>query len=214
VQYVIGQTDFRDHTFKVDKRALIPRPETEVLVETVLQCAPLWALPAPVLVDVGTGTGCIAVSLGLARPQAWVVGIDVSPEALGLASENAKALGAGEHVTFVDGDLPAAIEPESVDAVVSNPPYIPSADCDRLPVHIRDHEPRLALDGGPDGLNVVRALVEDSAIVLKSGGRIFLEFGYGQGPAVRALLEQAGFAEVALVRDLSGKDRIASARLE
>lgn len=209
VQYVLGQTDFMGHLFKTDRRALIPRPETELLVEAVLDCEPLWQTPKPVITDVGTGSGCIAISLALARPQGLYAALDISEDALALARENAAALGVASRVGFVASELPDFAEPQSVHAVVSNPPYITTSDWEKLPVHIRDHEPRQALDGGPDGMTVIEAVVQDATIVLKTGGLLFMEIGYNQGSAVRRLLEGFDFSDVEVRKDTAGLDRIA-----
>jgi release factor glutamine methyltransferase len=213
VQYVIGQWDFRGHTVKVDRRALIPRPETEQLVEAILACAPLWQHPHPAVLDVGTGSGCIAISLALERPAGRYIGFDVSEEALSLARENAEALGVADNLVLVGGELSDLVEPETMDAVVSNPPYIATPDCERLPPHIRNHEPMLALDGGPDGLQIIEPVATDAAMVLKPGGHIFMEIGADQGGRVIELLNNIGFAEVHVTKDLAGKDRIATGRL-
>jgi release factor glutamine methyltransferase len=208
VQYVLGQWDFMGRTFKVDRRALIPRPDTECLVAAVLACAPLWAQSRPAIVDIGTGSGCIAISLALARPDGLYIGLDVSGDALALARENAAALGVADRIAFTGAELCDTVEPEMLDAVVSNPPYVRTADFEKLPVHIRCHEPRLALDGGPDGLSVIEGIVQDAAIALKNGGRLFLEIGWDQAAAVKALFAQAGFDGVHVGPDLAGRDRV------
>lgn len=208
VQYVTGETGFMGHPIKVDKRALIPRPETEGLVETVLACEALWARDKPVVVDVGTGSGCIVGSLAKARPNAVYLAFDVSEDALALARENATALGVTDRVTFARAELGDAMDPESADAIISNLPYIPTAEVDRLPPEVRDHEPRVALDGGPQGVEVITGVAYDAAIVLKPGGLIFLEIGAEQGAAVSAILREVGYAQVTVQKDLAGLDRI------
>lgn len=213
VQYVLGQWDFRGHTLKVDRRALIPRPETEQLVDAVLACAPLWEKPHPAVLDVGTGGGCIAISLAVERPQGRYIGLDVSDEAASLARENAESLGVGDRLVVVYGELPDLVEPETMDAVVSNPPYIATPDYERLPAHIREHEPRLALDGGMDGLQSIEAIATDSAMVLRAGGRLFMEIGADQAERVSALLSAIGFVDVQVTKDLAGRYRFAAARL-
>lgn len=211
VQYVLGQWDFCDLTLKVDKRALIPRPETEQLVEWVLQ-SPLFARnPKPFVVDFGTGTGCIILSIAKARKEGVFLGIDVSPDAIALAKENAALLGLADRVKFAEGDGCGEFDPASIDLLVSNPPYIPTATVDALPPLIREHEPRLALDGGPDGLDIYRSLVGDAVMVLKTGGELYLEIGDEQGPAIHALLEEYGFTQVEIRKDLAGHDRFARA---
>lgn len=213
VQYVLGQWDFRGHTLKVDRRALIPRPETEQLVDAVLECAPVWENPHPAILDVGTGSGCIAISLAIERPAGRYVGFDISEEAISLARENASALGTTDRLVLVAGELADIIEPETMDAVVSNPPYIATPEYDRLPPHIRNHEPRQALDGGADGLQVIEPLATDATMVLKPGGYLFMEIGHDQARPVADLLAGIGFSDVQIRKDLSGKDRIAIGRL-
>jgi release factor glutamine methyltransferase len=213
VQYVLGQVEFMGHTLKVDRRALIPRPETELLVERCLECETLWQRPKPGIADVGTGTGCIVIGLAKARPQGLYVALDASAEALALARENAAAHGLAQSIAFAHAELSDVADPETFDAIVANPPYIRTADYEQLPVHIREHEPRLALDGGPTGLAVTETVIEDAAIALRPGGFLFLEIGYDQARAVRSLLERAGFAEIAVHKDLAGLDRVVSAAL-
>lgn len=212
VQYVTGETDFMGHVLKTDPRALIPRPETEGLVGLVLACDELWA-DKPSIVDVGTGSGCIVIALAMARPNALYMAIDTGPDALALAGENAARLGLQDKIGFACGDLPDHVEPETVAAIVANLPYVPTAEYERLPVHIRDHEPRSALDGGPDGLAAIGAAVLDAGMALIPGGRLFLEIGEDQGDAVKSLLAGSGFSDVAIGRDLAGRDRYASGRL-
>jgi release factor glutamine methyltransferase len=209
VQYVLGRWEFRDLTLKVDRRALIPRPETEQLVDLVLASRQISQTPKPLVVDVGTGSGCIILSLASALRDGVFVGLDVSVEALALARENATLTGLAERVLFAESEGCGEFDPASVDVLVSNPPYIPSQTVDGLERHIRDHEPRLALDGGPDGLRVYRALLLDAVMVLKAGGGVFFEIGDDQGPALRTLLEEHGFSEVAIHRDYAGRDRFA-----
>jgi release factor glutamine methyltransferase len=210
VQYVLGQWDFRKLTLKVDRRALIPRPETELLVDLVVKSPQVRQTPKPLIVDVGTGTGCIILSLAKELRDGVFVGLDISPEALALAKENAAFTGLGERVLFAESDGCGEFDPASVDVLVSNPPYIPSHVVDGLEPHIREHEPRLALDGGPDGLDVYRALLLDAVMVLKPGGGVFFEIGDEQGPAMRDMLEEYGFTDVGIVKDYAGKDRFAT----
>jgi release factor glutamine methyltransferase len=211
LQYILGQWDFMGHTFKCDPRALIPRPETEQLVAAVLECEQLRD-GRPVILDLGTGSGCIAISLALARPEADLLACDTSPEALALARANARGLGADERIRFLEGDLSDKIEPESLDAIVANLPYIPTAACEQLPEPVRAYEPRRALDGGPDGLTVIEQAAQEAAIMLRPGGMLFLEIGEEQGEAVEALLEACGFHDIRLRQDLNGRDRIVEAR--
>jgi release factor glutamine methyltransferase len=211
VQYVLGEWDFRNLTLKVDKRALIPRPETEQLVDAVLCDPRVKRLPRPLVVDVGTGSGCIVLSLAAALPDGFFVGLDICESALSLARENAALNGLAERVHFARCDGCGEFDPGSVDVLVSNPPYIPSGVIDALDPKIRDHEPRLALDGGVDGLECYRNLIFDAVMVVKPGGMVFFEIGDDQGAPVAALLEEFGFAEVEIRRDYAGKDRFAIA---
>ena len=210
VQYVLGQWDFRKLTLTVDRRALIPRPETEQLVDLVLKSPQVRASDKPLIVDVGTGTGCIILSLARELKDGVFVGLDVSADALSLARENAAFTGLEGRVLFAESDGCGEFDPASVDVLVSNPPYIPSRVVDGLAPHIREHEPRLALDGGPDGLNVFRALLLDAVMVLRPGGGVFFEIGDEQGPAMRDMLEEYGFTDVVVVKDYSGRDRFAT----
>jgi len=212
VQYVLGQWDFRKLTLNVDKRALIPRPETERLVDLVLRSDVAREVPKPLVVDVGTGSGCIILSLASEMRDGVFVGLDISAEALSLATENASRHGLRARVLFAQSDGCGEFDPASVDILVSNPPYIASAVVDGLAPHIRNHEPRVALDGGADGLDVFRALVLDAVMVLKPGGELFFEIAHGQGCALRALLDGHGFADVRILKDYAGLDRYATAR--
>jgi release factor glutamine methyltransferase len=211
LQYVLGDTEFMGHRFKVDRRALIPRPETEELVDRVLKCAPLWSGARPAVVDVGTGSGCIVISLALARPEASYLAIDASAAALELARENAE-LNKAAGIEFRTGDLLAGLASASVDAVIANLPYIPTRDCEALPRNIREHEPHSALDGGEDGLGPIRLLVESAWETLKPGGYLFLEIGFDQGGRVVKCLKERGYDTVAVHQDLGGRDRMVDGR--
>jgi release factor glutamine methyltransferase len=210
LQYVVGDTEFMGRRFKTDRRALIPRPDTETLVEGVLNCATLWARPRPAVVDVGTGSGCVAISLALARPEADYVALDSSEAALALARENA-ALNRAPAIVFRAGDVLTGMPPASADAVVANLPYIRTAECASLPRHIRDYEPLSALDGGTDGLDLVRRLIAEACPVLRPGGALFLEIGFDQGADVVKSLQQCGYADIGVLKDLGGRDRVARA---
>ena len=218
IQYVLGEWDFRTLTLTCDRRALIPRPETEELVTRVLKdLAARQAAggAAPVVVDVGTGSGCILLSLAKEfRGAATFLGIDISPAAVALANENAVRCGLADRVRFAVADgLDDFDEPETIDVLVSNPPYIPTADCAALDPRIREHEPMNALDGGPAGLDFYERLVGDALNLLKPGGAVFFEIGDGQGEALHKLFFDAGFDDILIERDYAGHDRYARARL-
>ena len=200
LQYLTGSQEFMGLSFFVDENVLIPRQDTEILVEGALR-----ALGSGMRVlDVCTGSGCILLSLLKLCAGLEGTGTDLSEKALQVAGENARRLGV--EASFVQGDL---FEPVSgkYDCIVSNPPYIASREVDVLMEEVRDHEPRMALDGGEDGLYFYRKIVAQSPKYLKDRGRIFLEIGFDQGEAVAGLLAPA-FDEVRIVQDLAGLDRV------
>ena len=211
LQYVLGDTEFMGHRFKTDKRALIPRPDTESLVNAVLACENLWSLEKPVVVDVGTGSGCIVVSLALAKPKGEFIAVDQSGSALSLARENADFHGVAQRIHFQTGNLLEGIAPDSLNAVVANLPYITTEDYRRLPRHILEHEPMSALDGGPDGLDLIRRLAVEAHRVLRPGGGIFLEIGFDQAARVVDCLRNCGFSDSFVGKDLGNRDRVVRA---
>lgn len=214
VAYIEGSKGFHalDLELAVDRRVLIPRPETEHLVDWLLES--LRPPPAPLMsvLDMGTGSGAIALAIAKARHEVHVMAVDASADALEVARENAQRLGLGERVTFRASNLLDAVEVPSgrFDAIAANLPYIPSADLRGLAPEVRDWEPRAALDGGPDGLAIIRRLitqiVEHEA--LASGGWLLLEVGIGQAEAVEALLRAAGFTEVSSRSDYARIPRV------
>lgn len=214
--YITGRIEFYTLEFTVTPAVLIPRPETELLVEMALEHAgmaasgvPPGAAPgaAPVIADVGTGSGCIAIALTSHLPQARCYAIDLSPAALEVARQNAARHGVLERLHFLEGDLLAPL-PEPVDIIVSNPPYIAEDEWDSLPVSVQQ-EPILALLAGSDGLDAVRRLLAQAPAKLKSGGMLLVEIGERQGAAVLTLARQAFTrAECRIRTDLAGKDRV------
>ncbi len=207
VQYLTGRREFYGRPFQVDARVLIPRPETEGLVEAVLRTLPTEG-PLRVL-DVATGSGCIAVTLAAERPAATVVATDIDAGACELAQANAEAHAVGNRVLVRQGDLFAAVAGEApFDAVVSNPPYVRTVELKGLQAEVQ-REPRLALDGGPEGLTVVARVVEGAYDVLVPGGLLALEMGEEQGAAVRNLLLQRGYEAVRVEQDFERRDRMA-----
>ena len=218
LQYVLGEWDFRRLTLSCDRRALIPRPETEGLVSLVL--ADLAARRkeggrAPFVVDAGTGTGAIILSIADEFDgDAVLLGTDISEDAIALAKENAARCGLSGRVKFAVADgLDDFDEPECVDIIVSNPPYIESAVCETLDPRVRDWEPRLALDGGESGLDFYERYLADAVNLLRPGGSVHFEIGDGQGAALRRIMSDFGFDGIEIGKDLSGRDRYASARL-
>jgi len=204
--YLTGEREFWSLRLAVDDRVLIPRPETEALVEEALRLLP----PAPRVADIGTGSGAIAVAVATERPDAAVWATDLSAGALEVARANARAHGVEGRVRFAQGDLaePLAALAGTLDAVLANLPYVPAAEVDGLAPEVRDHEPRLALDGGGDGLRVVARLLGEAPALLRPGGRLLLEVGAGQAAAVRELAGQGAWAVVGTRRDLAGIERV------
>lgn len=203
-QYITGRQEFFGREFRVTPDVLIPRPETEHLIEAALQAVP--NLPARSILDIGTGSGAIAVTLAL-ETGARVTGSDVSVAALRIAAGNARRLSA--NVSFVACDLGGAFRRATFDLVVSNPPYVPASES--LPREVRDFEPAVALYGGADGMAIYRRLIPQAASVLKPGGSLIMELGYRSAGAVRALL--AAWRDVAVDADLAGIPRVIRARL-
>ena len=217
LQYLTGQQEFFGLTLKVSSAVLIPRPETELLVEAVL----LWAQAQPHaplhLVDVGTGSGAIALALATHLPSASITAVDLSEAALSIARENAERHGLATRVRFVHSDLLDALLPEvhsglsletrlRLDAVIANPPYIPAPDAPDLQPEVRDFEPHMALFAGEDGLGIYRRLIPAAAAALRAGGLLAMEFGFGQRDALAALLD--GWDEVHFLDDLAGIPRV------
>lgn len=215
IQYVLGEWDFRTLTLKCDRRALIPRPETEELVTRVLGYlnTEIQRRRGGLIVDVGTGTGAIVLSLAKEfRGEAAFLGTDVSEDAIVLAKENAVRCGLADRVKFAVADgLDDFDEPQCVDVIVSNPPYIETAVCETLDPRVKDFEPRLALDGGTSGLDFYERYLSDAVNLLKPGGAVFFEIGENQGEAVRQLMFDCGFNDIRIEKDYAGHDRYAMA---
>ncbi|MCG3178820.1 MAG: Release factor glutamine methyltransferase [Phycisphaerae bacterium] len=213
IAYLVGRREFFSLPFAVGPDVLIPRPETETLVEEAIRLARAGngtAAKPPALLrvlDVGTGSGAIAVALARHLRGATVVATDVSPGALAVAQANAAANGCT--IDFRLGSLYDPVGGEAgFDLVCSNPPYISEAELADLPANVRDYEPRLALAAGPDGLEVIRPLIEQAPGLLADGGRLLIEVAWNQAPRVAPLMEQAGLADVRTVRDTLGHERV------
>ena len=216
VQYLTGFEEFYGRIFEVEPGVLIPRPETEELVEgTLRRLEELFGDGASLrLADIGTGSGAIAATLKLERPSLLVSAVDISPDALAVARKNASRLGA--EIEFLKGDLldPLTGLPERFDAIVSNPPYIPDADREGMSEVVTDHEPHLALFGGQDGLHFYRRLAAGLPQVIRDKALVAFEIGAGQGEAVASLLQDAfPEATVEVVNDINGKDRMVFAEI-
>jgi release factor glutamine methyltransferase len=211
--YLLGQREFYGTSFCVDKNVLIPRPDTELLVEVALEKTQEW-LAEGRAVDLCTGSGCVAIAFALKRRGWRVTGIDLSKPAVEVAKRNGAAAGLLTGIDFLDGDLFAPLDDgERAHLVTANPPYIPSDVIPTLDLGIRGFEPHLALDGGADGMTVTRRIVTEAPNRLHPKGVLALEIGYDQGPKVAELLEATGFAEVAIHKDYGGHDRVVCGHL-
>jgi release factor glutamine methyltransferase len=212
VAYLVGSRAFYMLTFDVDPAVLIPRSDTETLVLEALKR--LKPLTAPEVLDIGTGSGCIAISLAHQKKDARVTATDVSPDALAVAQRNATKHGVADRMAFLQGDLFAPLPGGSqFDLIASNPPYIAQSEFSALAPDVRDHEPRLALDGGPDGLAFYRRIATGVGPFLKPGGSLLLEIGYTQEDPVRRLLAERPELEVgATLKDMGGHPRVVTAR--
>ncbi len=213
VQYITGEAEFMGFDFDVNPSVLIPRPETEILVERSLALIEREGMAEPFILDLGTGSGAIAVSLTKLSPSCKIMASDVSEEALEVGRENAAANGVGDRIEFILSDFFERIPKNGkFDLIISNPPYIPSEDYDSLPLEVRS-EPRIALDGGERGLEFYRKIIPESEKRLKRGGYLILEIGYGQTTAIRGLIESAGsYRDVEIIKDYNNIDRVVFAK--
>jgi release factor glutamine methyltransferase len=212
IAYILGRREFFALPLVVDRRVLIPRPDTEVLVEAALEGTRERHLYGRML-DLCTGSGCVAIAFAKQRPTWRITAVDLSPDAAVVARENVRRAGVAHQLAVLEGDL---FQPLPADAqfelVTANPPYIPSADIAGLDADVRDFEPRLALDGGADGLQITRRLIAEAPRYLSPGGLLALEGGFDQAPAVAALLAEHGFQHIAVRKDLAGIERVVSGR--
>jgi len=206
VSHILGRKGFWKIMLSVTPDVLTPRPDTESLLDVVLPAYP-EGMRFSVL-DLGVGSGAILLAILAERPAARGLGVDTSEEALAVARENAANLDLNDRAAFLRGDWTAGLGDDSFDVVVSNPPYIPTAHIETLDPEVRDHEPRLALDGGEDGLDAYRLLAPEILRVLKPGGLLAVEIGHDQSAAVEALFRAAGAAQVRTVKDLALRDRV------
>ncbi|MGI6667402.1 MAG: peptide chain release factor N(5)-glutamine methyltransferase [Bacillota bacterium] len=215
IAYLRGFQEFMGHNFLVDRRVLIPRPETEHVVETALDL--LCNMPSPTVGDICCGSGAIGLSLAKRLPGAATVLTDVSREAVDLARENAERLGLSQRVTFLVGDLVAPLIEMGFagkfDVLATNPPYIPTDEMETLSTTVRDYEPRLALDGGESGLQVIRRVVKEAPPALKPGGFLVMEIDHGQGEACLEMMRETGcWSETRVLRDYAGRQRVVVGR--
>lgn len=214
LQYLLGWEDFHGLRLAVTPDVLVPRPETERLVEWAVEV--LRGRPDPVVVDLGTGSGAIACAIARALPAAEVLAVEISGGALAVASRNVRELALASRVRLLAGDLfaPLGSISASLDLVVANPPYLPSAVIPSLPPEVSRHEPRAALDGGPDGMAVIRRIVAGAPTVLKPGGWLLMEIGEEQAGPLASLMAAEGFSGIRARRDLNGVERYIGGRWE
>jgi release factor glutamine methyltransferase len=213
VTYILGTREFWGLDFAVTPDVLVPRPDTETLVEAAL-AALAHADPSPALLDLCTGSGAVAIALKHELPFLKVYAADISPQALAIARKNAERLlaglagnpGSGDSLCFLEGDLFEPVPPIRFDLITANPPYVPSAAIPLLPREVR-LEPPLALDGGADGLDLIRRIVEDAPAFLRSGGRLIMEADPRQMPGIALILKKKGYRDIKAHQDLSGLDR-------
>lgn len=210
--YIEGKAGFYNLDLKVDRRGLIPRPETELLICESLRIIKKMADPSPRVLDLGCGCGNIGLAILRERPEIQLCSSDISASAIDLARENASALGMSSRVEFRAGDLLGPWEdyrPRGFDLIVSNPPYVSRDEFDTLPPEVKDYEPRLALDGGRDGLDIIRRLVRESPDYLAPGGWLLLEIGAGQSSRVKEIIDSNDrFSSHGIIKDYNGHERV------
>ena len=207
LQHIIGTVNFCGLELAVDNSVLVPRPETELLAEAAWSMAA--AMDQAVVLDIGTGSGCLAISIALNVEAATVHALDICPKALKVARSNARRHGVSSRITFHQADMRGPLPMGGLlDLIVSNPPYIPSRDIETLEVEVREHDPRLALDGGKDGLDYYRYLIANCLPCIRSGGRFLLEVGDGQAANVAALIGDQGGRVLEILLDLNKMERI------
>lgn len=210
LQYILCETEFFGLTFKVDEKVFIPRPETEILVEKIIERVGrnYFSHNKIEIMDIGTGSGCIAISLAKMLSISKMTAVDISHEALEVAKYNSKLNNVSQKLEFIESDLFEELEPDSYDLIVSNPPYIPSADIENLQREIK-YEPRIALDGGRDGLDFYRRIIKDAPKFLKNGGFLFLEIGFGQHNDIAEIASKERELEIVeIVKDYLNIERV------
>jgi release factor glutamine methyltransferase len=213
IAYLTGKAHFFNLELEVTRDVLIPRPDTETIVEHILQAARLGAgMESPRILDLCTGSGCIAAAIARHLKTANVLAIDISEAAVAIARKNIEQLTLNDRVLFAVGDLYGPLKGQITaapfNAIVANPPYIPSAAIEKLDRNVRDFEPRQALDGGPDGLAIVRRIFAEAPQRLLPGGRVYVEIQFDQGPAALQIARDVGFADARIIKDHAGNDRV------
>lgn len=211
VAYLVGTKEFYLLPFIVSPAVLIPRPATETLVVAALEV--IKPFPTPRVLDIGTGSGCIAVTIAAQNKAANTVAVDVSPDALSIARRNAEKHNVADRITFTESDLFTAVDSDTkFDAIISNPPYIPTAKLPELMKDVKDHEPAVALDGGADGFAVIDRIVKQASDYLNPGGSLLIEVGIGQADVAAQKCGTAGYGDVKIRKDADGVARVVSGR--
>ena len=210
IAYIIGEKEFYSKTYKVNPSVLIPRPETELLVDETLELAK--QIGSPLILEIGTGSGCIAVTLASYCNQAKIVASDISQRALNVAKENVNKHSQNDKITLTKADMLSSFKNDSFDIVVSNPPYITETQFDLLESEVKDFEPKIALTGGENGLCYIKEIISDSTRVLKDGGWCVLEIGYNQRKEVENIFTDCGFIDISSTKDLNGIERVIKAK--
>ena len=213
IQYIIGDVNFYGYTFRCDPRALIPRPETEILVETAIQ-SDSWKKDKISVLEIGTGTGCISISLAKSHPKILIDTIDISSDALALAKENILINKINQPINLIHTNFLNFETDTTYDVIISNPPYISQNEWENVDYSVKNYEPKLALLGGIEGTEFVNQIIIKSTKLLKKGGEIFLEVGYNQANKVKELLSLNGFKSINIKNDLNNIPRILSATYE
>lgn len=212
VARILGEWEFWGLQFKLSPATLVPRPETELLVETAIaeyhRISIARGKPPSRFVDIGTGTGCIAVATAHELPDIEGIAIDLSAEAAAMARHNAQLNGVGESLSVLNGSWTSMLRDACVDMVLSNPPYIETLDIPSLDIDVREHDPHLALDGGVDGLDPYRVIFADARRILRPQGTVIVEFGQGQAQMITSIAQNEGFTVEPAIQDLSGIERV------
>lgn len=213
LSYLLNEKDFYDLSFYIEEGVLVPRPDTEILVDFVINAAIEKYQGKPInIVDLGTGSGCIALTLAYHLKNALVYAVDLDDVALNVTDKNISKYNLKDRVVLCKGDMFCGIKPlqlgRKIDIIVSNPPYIPTKDIENLQVEVRDYEPRRALDGGIDGLDFYNKIIPESKYYLKKDGILVFEIGYDQGEIVKDIFIKEGFKDVKVIKDLQGLDRV------
>lgn len=210
IAYIIGEKEFFSKLYKVNPSVLIPRPETELLVDETLELAK--QMESPLILEVGTGSGCIAVTLASYCDQARIVASDISQQALSIAKENVLKHSQNDKITLKKADMLSSFKNDLFNIVVSNPPYITENEFNLLDTEVKDFEPKIALTGGQDGLRYIKEIISDSRRILKNDGWCVLEIGYNQRKEVEDIFIECRFTDISSTKDLNGIERVIKAK--